>query len=283
MGRYDILNRIRALDPARDHQQIVFLTGAYESPFLVQRALEFALFRTYAVPSIAKLLDETQQFERHGQRRYDDTSLIIAEIVENGYDSERGRAAIKRMNRLHHRFDIANDDYLYVLSTFIYEPIRWNRRFGWRDLDSKELEAGFIFWREVGKRMGIQAIPETFEAFQHFNEAYERRQFGYDEHNRRVAEATLRIFLNWYPAFLRPIIRPVLYAFMDAPLRAAFGFPEAPRWAKVLGIGGMKLRAKIIKWLPPRRRPHLLTQEKNRSYPSGYQIERLGPPDMEGK
>jgi len=36
------------------------------------------------------------------------------------------------MNQLHGRFDIANEDFLYVLSTFIFEPIRWNTRFGWR-------------------------------------------------------------------------------------------------------------------------------------------------------
>jgi hypothetical protein len=59
MSRYAILNQIRQLDPARDHQQIVLLVGTYESPFLIQRALEFALFRTFALPRTAKLLVET--------------------------------------------------------------------------------------------------------------------------------------------------------------------------------------------------------------------------------
>jgi len=30
------------------------------------------------------------------------------------------------------RFQISNEDFLYVLSTFVFESIRWNARFGWR-------------------------------------------------------------------------------------------------------------------------------------------------------
>ena len=83
-----------------------------------------ALFRTYAVPSISGLLAETGEFERRPRKRYDDTELILAEMLENGLDSPRGRAALARMNAMHGRFPIANEDMLYVLSTFIFEPIR---------------------------------------------------------------------------------------------------------------------------------------------------------------
>ena len=41
-----------------------------------------------------------------------------------GYDSERGKRALRRLNHLHGRFAIANEDFLNVLSTFIFEPIR---------------------------------------------------------------------------------------------------------------------------------------------------------------
>ncbi len=279
-ARYDILNRVRQLDPVQDHQEIVYLVGTYESPFLIQRALEFALFRTFAVPSTAQLLAETGEFEQRGQKRYDDTTLLISEFVEHGYDSERGRAAIKRMNRLHHRFAIDNDDYLYTLSTFIYEPIRWNERFGWRPIDPNEREAQFIFWREVGKRMAIKGIPETYAEFEQFNRDYEHKYFQPNEYSRRIGQATINVFLHWYPAVLRPLIKPCLYALMDEPLRRVFGYPEAPGWAKALAVGGMKLRARIIRWLPPRRKPRLFTQERNPSYPHGYTIERLGPEDV---
>lgn len=277
MGRYDIANQIAALDPVTDHQKIVFLGGAYENPYIVQRALEFALFRTFAVPSIARLLDETGEFEKRGQKRYDDTGLIIGEISEYGYDSERGRAAIRRMNQQHRRFDIANADYLYVLSTFIFEPIRWVERFGWRPITDKEKQSAFYFWREVGKRMAIDDIPETFEAFEQYNIAYERDHFHYTDANYRVGEATVQIFLHWYAAPLRPLVRRGIYALMDEPLLRAFGFPDAHPLIRALAVGGLKLRAKIMRYLPPRRKPYQFTEVKNRTYPDGYIVEKLGP------
>ena len=279
MSRYAILNQMKQLDPQKDNQQIVFMVGAYEYPWLTQRALEFALFRTYAVPSISALLDQTAQFKNYGQRRYDDTALIIAEIVENGYDSERGRAAIKQMNRLHGRFNISNDDFLYVLSTFIYEPIRWNERYGWRDVHDIERHASFYFWSEVGKRMAIKHIPPTYAEFEAFNIAYEQANFRYTETNRRVGEATVRIFLGWYPKPLHPLIRQVIYSLLDDPLREAFGY-EKP--ASVFRMGshyGLHMLRLIKRYTPPRKTPYRLTTQTTDTYPFGYRIEHIGPID----
>lgn len=159
MTRSARLREILALDPRRDHQRIVHLDVCYEFPFDTTRALEFALFRTYCVPSISALLDRTGEFRRRPQKRYDDTDILISEMMEWGYDSERGAAALARMNAIHGRFRIANADFLYVLSTFVFEPIRWNRRFGWRPMREQEKEALYRFWRAMGERMGIRDIP----------------------------------------------------------------------------------------------------------------------------
>ena len=43
---------INQLDPENGHQEIVSLLTNYEFPWDIEKALEFALFRTYAVPSI---------------------------------------------------------------------------------------------------------------------------------------------------------------------------------------------------------------------------------------
>ena len=94
--------------------------------------------------------------ERRAQRRYDDTDLILATIVENGFDSDLGKRAIARMNAIHGRFRIANEDFLYVLSTFTFEPLRWLDRFGWRPLSVDERWGWFGFWREVGTRMALR-------------------------------------------------------------------------------------------------------------------------------
>jgi hypothetical protein len=67
------MRQIATLDPQRDHRQIVFLLTAYVFPWDIERALEFALFRTYAVPSISGLLCKTGEFVRRPRKRYDDT------------------------------------------------------------------------------------------------------------------------------------------------------------------------------------------------------------------
>src|SRR3712207_411181 len=131
-SRLRVLRQIEALDPIRDHQRIMHLSFGYDFSWDSIRALELALYRTYCVPSISALLDRTGEFHHDTQRRYDDTSLIMAEICKWGYEHERGREALARMNWAHSHYQIANDDLLYVLSTFIYEPVRWIDRFGWR-------------------------------------------------------------------------------------------------------------------------------------------------------
>ena len=102
-----ILDQILKFAPQIDHARIVHLDSCYEFPFDFTRADEFALYRTYAVPSIAKLLDSTGEFTGRTQRRYDDSKLIISELVEHGYESERGQRAMRQMNHHHGRFNIS--------------------------------------------------------------------------------------------------------------------------------------------------------------------------------
>src|SRR3954447_12991882 len=99
MRRPTILDRMGPLDPERDHQRIVFLSTCYDFPFDTTRALEFALFRTFGVPSVSAVLDQTGEFLRRAQKRYDDTDILVSELMEWGYDSDRGKAALRRMNQ----------------------------------------------------------------------------------------------------------------------------------------------------------------------------------------
>src|SRR6185369_8027767 len=186
-------------DPRRDCAQIARELARVAFPWDTTRALELALFRTFASPRIGSLLHATGEFEARSQKRYDDTDLIVSEIVEHGYDSDRGRRAIARMNAIHGRFKIANDDFLYVLSTFVLEPIRWNARFGWRPLERNEKLAYFELWREIGRRMNIRDVPRSLEALTIWSEGFEAARFKSSEETRRVARATQRMFLGWFP------------------------------------------------------------------------------------
>jgi hypothetical protein len=78
------LREIRRLDPVVDHSRIVYLDTCFEFPWDTTRSLELALFRTFAVPSVAAVLDASGEFGRAPQKRYDDTDLILSTIVEEG-------------------------------------------------------------------------------------------------------------------------------------------------------------------------------------------------------
>ena len=277
MRKNTYLDEINQLDPVKDHERIAFLNTCYEFPWDTTRSLELALFRTFASASGSGVLERSGEFIQRPQKRYDDTVLILSEILENGYNSARGRAALRRMNQMHGRYPISNDDFLYVLSTFIYEPIRWNERFGWRKFTQKEKEATFHYWRQIGRMMNIKNIPEDYATFEQMNIDFEQEHFAFAPSNAHIATATREMFLGWFlPEPLHFLGEPFLHAMLDDRLREAVGFPKAPAWLTRLVESSLKLRGWLVRWLPPRKKPRLITQQKNRTYPNGYQIDELG-------
>jgi ER-bound oxygenase mpaB/B'/Rubber oxygenase, catalytic domain len=272
------LREIERLDPVADHLRIYQISAGYEFPWDYLRSLELALFRTYAVPSISTLLAATGEFRERPQKRYDDTALLMAELAAHGYDSPRGREALRVINRAHGQYRIANEDMLYVLSTFVYEPIAWIDRYGWRRLSEVERLAGYHFYREVGARMGISDIPQTYDAFARFKAEYEERQFRYAPTNREIGTYTLELMCGWYPAPLRPAVRLAVRGLLDRSLIDAFGFTPAPGWLAATGRAGLRLRSAVVAVLPRRRTSTLARQPKNRTYP-GYP-GNLRPSDL---
>lgn len=268
-GRYGWLRRIEELDPVTDCQTIHRITAGYEFPWDYQRALEFALFRTYCVPSISALLEKTGEFKDRPQKRYDDTALLMAEMLEHGYDSERGRESLRMVNRMHGQYSIDNDDMLYVLTTFIYEPIEWIDAYGWRRLHPKERLATFHFYRQVGIRMGIKNIPESYTELAQFKLDYEERTFHYTEDNHKVGTYTLDLFCSWFPKALHPAVRQGVYALMDDRMASAFGFPAGSPALERLATASLRLKARGERFLPKRRTSRTTDDPGNKTYP-GY-------------
>ena len=277
MAHDEILREIRSLDPVTDHQRIAFLTSLHEFPWDTTRSLELALFRAFAVAKGTPLLAGTGEFTQRTQKRYDDTVLILAEILEHGYDSERGKAALRRMNQMHGRHPIPNDEFIYVLSTFVFEPIRWNARFGWRPLLAQEKEASFRFWREIARRMAIRDVPETYAELERYYDEFARRNYEFAPDNIVLARATRDLLLGWYvPKPLWPLGRPFVHALMDDHLLGAVGLPRPHPLVRRLAEAAVRFRSRIVRRLPPRRTPRLITQQRNRTYPNGYRIDELG-------
>ena len=279
---------IARLDPETQYEQISRIVAQHEFPWDSQQALSFALFRTYAVPSIGRLLYDTGQFTEDVQKRHDDTAIILEDIADQGMESTVGRAAIRRMNQMHGSYDISNDDMRYVLSTFVVTPIRWIERYGWRQGTDAEKLATVRYYQRLGRLMGIKDIPDTYDAFSELMDSYERETYVYDRKARAVADATLDLFVTFYPVGTRRAMRRFAIALLDDNVREAFGYDRPSPMMSKLAHGSLRARGRLLRYFPARRRPSLLKNtHRIRSYPNGYLIERLGTfpstmPDLPG-
>ncbi len=250
---------------------------AHEFPWDMMQALSLALFRTYAVPSIGRLLDRTGEFARDTQRRYDDTALLLDELSLHGLHSKRGLTAVRRINQMHGAYDISNDDMRYVLSTFVVVPKRWMDDFGWRPFSTAEVTASVRYYVGLGRLMGIQDLPATYDEFAALLDGYEAEHFAYDPAGRRVADATLRLMLSFYPAPAARVADAASRALMDPPLLSAFGYRPPPAAVVAVTRAALRARARVEARLPARSRPMRLERSRRvRSYPDGFDVAALG-------
>ena len=266
------------LDPINDCERIAHLLTSYEFPWDIERALELALFYTYGSASVARLLDATGEFRNRGQKRYDDTQLLIAWFVQHGYSSPLGQRAIARMGELHGRFRIPNDDFLFVLWTFIDFPIRWCQDYAWRPFTALERLGWFTFWQQVGERMGLTAIPSTYTDFETWVQRYATQEMVPNEPSRRVAAATVAILAGWLPAALRGAVQPAVNTLIPAELRRALQY-QPPSWALTRFIRTtLKVRGRLERHVPLQRYPSLIERGSgSRTYgPQVMPPEALG-------
>ncbi|MEU1117934.1 MULTISPECIES: oxygenase MpaB family protein [unclassified Streptomyces] len=277
MKRFARLEQIRRLDPEQDFLAIYRLTTTFEFPWDYTRALELALYRTYAVPSIGRLLAQTAELTERTQKRYDDTALLLDAIVEHGFTGERGRTAIRRINQMHRSYDISNDDMRYVLCTFVVVPKRWIDAYGWRGLSRHEAAAAAAYYRTLGRHLGIKDIPRSYEEFEKCLDDYEDANFGWDQGAREVSDATLDLMASWYPRPLAPVLRNVTLALLDDPLLRAFRYERPGAVTRSLVRRAVRMRGRAVRLMPPRRTPHYARQNREiKGYPHGYEVAELG-------
>lgn len=280
MRRDEYLERVRALDPAVHHREIMRIMVCHEFPWDFQRSMvDMVLLRSLAAPRLAGLIAAQGYLEAATQKRYDDTAIVMIELVRNGYDCERGARIIERMNRIHGRFKIQNDDHLYVLVALMTEPIRWNARFGWRRMCESERLSCYYFWREVGHRMGIEGIPGSLDGCERFRRDFERQHFRRADVTVRLGQLVFQLLESWLPPLVRPAARPAIAALLDDDLRECFDLPRPPTWLRAAVTGALRVRARALRFAPPRRSPATFVDSAIRSYPRGYSVEDLGPPE----
>jgi hypothetical protein len=251
-----------------------------EQLFLHAFATQWALIKTYAIASGTKPLVGTRQLstpERVG-RRTEDTAVLLFEMLAGDMDSDRWMTAMAKVNWLHSKYQkhIKNDDMLHTLSLFIMEPITWIDRYGWRPLSELERVARFVFWKEIGRRMGIQDIPQSIEDLQEWVEEYEKHAMVYAESNKMCADTTMDLFLRNVPSWAHGAMKNMARSFMEDKVLQAVGWPRAPRWINFLDDIFFKVRGQVIRYLfLPRYSPLELFEpsEDGRIYRGFYGFE----------
>jgi len=239
-------------------QQIIHVSSLYDMPMIDYYALSFALFKTYAIPSISKVLANTKEFSSKElvSKRYADTEILIGtwlncpmsghfDINQKSEKAEvdpRAMIALARVNWLHSHYQISNGEYLFTLSLFILEPIKWAKQFGWRELSPLECQAFFVFWKEIGKRMNIKDIPETLEDFMRFHIAYSEENMIPNTTNRDVAGYTIDELLHSVPTTfgIKALATRILICILDEPIRVSMMQPAQPKYLRLLSRGLLK-------------------------------------------
>ncbi|PVI04033.1 hypothetical protein DM02DRAFT_586838 [Periconia macrospinosa] len=212
----------------KDAQAILGQLGLYESPWLFLAGKDFAFLRAFAIPSISKVSVNASEMVHRVGKRYADTTVLVGEFLVNELDSPRAVLAINRMNWIHSRYgsSIEMPQMVYTLCLLVCEALLWVDRFDWRPTTPLEKHASWVFWSEVGRRMRLVGVPESFEECVTYVEEYEKKEMTPSKHNAKIKEGVYTLYASSVPKFLAPVVHLVLDAFMDSRLSDAFMLKE---------------------------------------------------------
>jgi hypothetical protein len=278
-GRLDNLERIRRLDPERDYVAIYQTMYRFEFPWDMRMSLNLAFNRSFSTRTVAKVLVGTGEFTERTQKRIDDTGILMKEILLNGFESPRGREAIRRVNQIHRPFrDVPEEEYRYVLAAGVVTSLRWLDRYGWRPLVPQERRATFVWYRELGRMMNIGGIPDTLEEFEAWFDAYDEAELVPNDDAAAVERATRSYLLSRVPRQLAPLGNAMVSAMYDDRLRTAVKVPP-PSWPVRAGLHAvLKARARVLRHLNGPRPVGVYAEGiVTKTYPDGYELGDIGP------
>ncbi|MEH6373956.1 oxygenase MpaB family protein [Streptomyces sp. KLMMK] len=209
--------------------------------------LNIGFYRTFAVPEIAQVLVSTGKMAKRTELRAKATGQMMYLLFRDGLDGARGAETVAALNRIHARWRISNDAFLYVLACFDIAPMRWCDTYAWRPTTEEEKEASHTFYRALADRMGIRDVPPAWGEFAAWMDQFEQARFTATSDAAELWAATRDLLTNRFPSLLGPFIRAAADALLDEPLRHAFGAPHPSAPVRALASGGMRLRARRIR------------------------------------
>ena len=194
-----------------------------EQQFLTLLSTQWALIKTYSIARGTRLLVRTRQIGslKCVGRRAEDTGVFLGELIAGDMDEQRWMAALSKVNWLHSRYKnhITAGEMLSTLAFFIIEPIKFINAYGWRPLTKMEEVSRFLFWKEIGLRMGMDNIPDTLEELAAWQEEYEKKEQYYSPDNELCTKNTMDLFLRnlpkWAHGFMNGFAQSLMVALAD--------------------------------------------------------------------
>lgn len=237
---------------------------------------QLAFLRPFAVPRMADVLTASGSVNRDAERRAYTTGLMIYEVIDGRLESPRARRVISQINRAHAGFTIREDDFAYVLDSFIVVPTRYMDRMGWRQTTDIEREATWRFYCRLAELMNITSPPDSFEHAVERFDAYEARHVRPSANTYELGAQTIAVLQNRLPTVLRRL-GPRLFSTQlgDPPVGKALGLPSAPAiLTRVVRVASaVRGRRQARKYaVTPFFTPG---QPAGRSYAGGYTLEQL--------
>lgn len=236
-------------------------------------------YRNFAIPSIAATLYGNGEIQERPMKRSYDTAIVIYELIAGGIDSHRGQQMVALLNRAHRNVPGSSEDYLYVLLTLLIVPIRWAQNHAWRQPTGAELAAASRFFAELGSRMNIHGMPETYAEAERFFDQYEATHISPSPEGQKLMDATIQVFQSRLPLPLRPFAARLISAMLaDARLVDALGLPQSSRISQGTLNTLLAVRNALHHRRPLKRKPHFTPGKAGSSlYPGGYSLDQIGP------
>lgn len=276
--RYARRDELSLLDPYKEFQRIYRDDTLLEFGSDTKLGLNLAFYRAFAIPRIAEVLACTGEIASRPDKRSADTGLLMYELIDAGFNDPRSIQVVSMLNRMHRKWEIQDEDYLYILATFIVVPSRWINERAWRQLTVVEMEAATAFYRELGRRMRISNLPQSYGEADRYLRAYEATHLAPSQAGLALMQSARHVFANRLPAAIRKHSDALLAALLDEkPVQQALGLHRRPT------VAALASAAFAAQRLVRRRRPPVgdswFTPGRHAGslYPDGYELPDLGP------
>lgn len=237
---------------------------------------QLAFLRPFAVPHLANILASTGSMQRDADHRAYQTGLMVYEVIDGRLETSRARRVIAAINRAHHGLPASNEDFAYVLDSFIVVVTRHMDRMGWRTTTEAERSATCKFYCRLAELMNIADPPASFDHAVERFDRYEAAHVRPSSTTRELGAATLSILRERLPRAVRPFAPRLFSAQLGAPRVAeALGLPSVTGPVRDFVRAASAVQGRL------QARRHVTEpffvpgQAAGRTYPDGYTLDEL--------